>query len=118
MASIDDKRSGRTIADFIADNVVACATSAAILSRGVHFMNQARLRAHLMCIDDGLRIVKAMRMAKTGREWIGLERQLYLRASSWMISRTTMLAVMAVQLGEDAVVPLSRRANAAFDLAT
>ncbi len=103
-------------ADVVADNVVACATSAAILSRGLQFMNQARLRAYLMCVDDGLRIVKAMGIAKNGREWIGLERQLYMRAASWSISRTLMLTVMAVQLGEDAVVPLARRLDAALDM--
>lgn len=102
--------------DFAADNVVACAASAAILARGLQFMNQARLRAYLMCVDDGLRIVKAMGIAKSGGEWIGLERQLYTRAASWTISRTLMLTVMAVQLGDDAVVPLTRRLDAALDM--
>lgn len=109
--------SGAGIAEFVTDNVAACAASAAILSRGFQFINRARLRAYLMGVDDGLRIVRAMCLARTGREWIGLERQLYMRASSWTVSRTLMLAVMAVQLGEDAVVPLARRLDAVFDLA-
>lgn len=102
---------------FSAGNVRAVAKSGAILSRGVQAFNQAAIGICRMTWQDGMTASRALAGCRSPKHAAELELDLMRANGSRLVGQGCMLAVMAMQIGEDSVVPLVKRVHAAYDVA-
>jgi len=102
---------------FSNDNVQAVVKSGAILSRGVQALNHAAVGVMRITWQDGLSASKALSNCRSPKDAADLEFDLLCTNGSRLVSKGCMLAVMAMQVGEDSVVPLVNRCRAAYDSA-
>jgi hypothetical protein len=101
---------------FAAENVDAFLKSVEILSRGIRAVNSSAHGTASMTLDDGLSAFRALMGCRTLPEWIDLQSELVKLNSGRVAIRALLLSVMSVQVTEEALFPLIRRANAAFGL--
>ena len=102
---------------FSSDNLQAMAKSGAILSRGVKALNHAALGVMRITWQDGMSASKALSKCKSPKDAAELEFDLLCANGSRLVGKSCMLAVMAMQVGEDSAVPLVNRFRAAYDSA-
>jgi len=102
---------------FSTDNVQAAVMSGAILSRGVQALNHAAMGVMRITWQDDLSASKALSNCKSPKDAVELEFDLLCTNGSRLVAKSCMLAVMAMQVGEDSVVPLVNRFRVAYDSA-
>jgi len=102
---------------FSNDNVQAVVKSGAILSRGLRALNHAALGVMRITLQDGVSASKALSNCRSPKHAVELELDLLCTNGSRLVGKGCMLAVMAMQVGEDSVVPLVKRVRAVYDSA-
>jgi len=100
---------------FGARNVDAMMKSRTILARGVGALNNASLGVALMSVEHAAAAAKGISNCRTLADWIDVQNCIVKLGIGRMIGTTCMLSNMAVQVAEDASVPVTRRMGASFD---
>jgi len=100
---------------FGARNVDAMMKSRTILARGVGALNNASLGVAMMSVEHAAAAVKGLSDCRTLADWFDVQNCIVKLGVGRMIGTTCMLSNMAVQVAEDASVPVTRRMGASFD---
>ncbi len=101
---------------FATENVDAMLKSAEILSRGFCAIADAMRGTVSMTIDDGRSAARAVMGCGSAPESIELQSELVKLNAGRATIRALLLAVMTVQVTEEALFPLIARFNAVFNL--
>lgn len=97
---------------FALENVQAALKSTDILFRGLRVLNFSVGGAASMTLDDGMSAARALMGCRTVLEWMDLQAELVKLNGGRLTIRALFLSVMALQMTEEAIFPLIRRANA------
>lgn len=100
---------------FGARNVDAMMKSRTILARGVRAFNDASLGVALMSVEQAAAAAKGISNCRTVADWVDFRNCLVKFSAARMVGTACMLSNMAVQVAEDASVPLTRRMSATLD---
>jgi hypothetical protein len=100
---------------FGARNVDAMMKSRTILVRGVRALNNASFGVALMSVEHAAAAARGISNCRTLADWIDVQNCIVKLGVGRMIGTTCKLSNMAVQVSEDASVPLTRRVGASFD---
>jgi hypothetical protein len=99
---------------FALGNLQAAAKAGDIWARGFRLLNTAFVGHAWMTLDDSIAELQARMSCSSVRQLLALEADVGCRTVSRSVERLCVLVRIAGQLGEDAVVPLQRRIDAAF----
>ncbi len=100
---------------FGARNVDATMKSRTILARGVRALNNTWFGVALMSVEHAAVAAKGISDCRTVADWIDVQNCLVKFGVGRMIGISCTLSNMAVQVAEDALVPLTRRMGASFE---
>ena len=96
-------------------NADAMMKSRAILVRGVRALNNTSLGVALMSVEQTAAAVHGLSECRTVPDWVDVQKCIFKLGVGRMVGTSCMLSNMAVQVAEDASVPLTRRMGAALD---
>ncbi len=96
-------------------NVDAIVKSRTIFVRGVRALNNTSFGVALMSVEQAAAAAKAISDCRTVAEWVDVQNCIVQLGVGRMVGTTCMLSDMAVQIAEDASVPLTRRMGASLD---
>jgi hypothetical protein len=100
---------------FGARNMDAMVKSRTILARGVRALDNASLGVALMSVEHAAAAAKGISECRTFAELVDVRNCVVKLGLGRMVESALMLSNMAVQVAEDASVPLTRRMNAVLD---
>jgi hypothetical protein len=95
-----------------ARNADAMIKARAILARGFRALNGTTFGVALMSVEQASAAVQEANECRTGAEWVAFQGKLAGLATRRLVDAACMLSTMAVQVSEDALVPLTRRIEA------
>jgi hypothetical protein len=98
-----------------ARNMDAMMKSRAILVRGVFALDNASIGVAMMSVEQAMAAAKHMSRSMTVSDWIAAQNCLAKLSAGRIVGVARMLSKMAVQVVDDASVPLTRRMSANFD---
>ena len=93
-------------------NTEAVLKSRAILARGFRALASTSFGMALMSVEQAKAAVQETSECRTGIEWVAFQGKLVGLATRRTVDAGCMLSTMAVQVAEDASVPLTRRIEA------
>jgi hypothetical protein len=96
-------------------NMDAMMKSRTILARGVRALDNASLGVALMSVEHAAAAAKGVSECRTFADLVDVRNCLVRLGVGRMAENACMLSNMAVQVAEDAVVPLTRRLSAVLD---
>jgi hypothetical protein len=96
-------------------NMDAMTKSGTILARGVRALDNASLGVALMSVEHAAAAAKGISECRTFTDLVDVRNCVVKLGLGRMAENARMLSNMAVQVAEDASVPLTRRMNAVLD---
>ncbi|MGF1639725.1 MAG: phasin family protein [Rhodospirillales bacterium] len=97
---------------FASLNVEAMAMSRSILLRGARALGMASAGVVLMSLEQALAVPHGLARCRSAADWVGFQGKVLRLATGRMLGTAAMLSEMALQVADDAAVPLRRRIEA------